>query len=91
MRRSRSVMLRLNEDEYDALARAKPDGEDLASFARATLVEAVSGREPGGPMRRIASFIVACLSPEITFEEALVLFDQHMTPDGAGVADGLRD
>jgi hypothetical protein len=32
------------------------------------------------------------LSPDITFEEALALFDQHVTPEREEVSDGrVRD
>ena len=90
MKRTHTVMLRFSDDEYDILVRAKPDDEELASFARKTLVAATSGRDPNDSMRRAASFVVACLSPDISFEEALALFDEHVAPHQEEVLDGRR-
>lgn len=92
MKRRRTVMLRFTDHEYDLLVASKPPDEELASFARVALLEATRGRGPDEALRRAASFVVACLSPDITFEEALSLFDQHLTPQREEVADGsLRD
>lgn len=91
MKRTRTVMLRFSDDEHSSLVRAKPDGEELASFARSVLVAATTGAAPDDALRRAASFVVACLSPDISFEEALVLFDEHVTPAREEVANGRRD
>lgn len=90
MKRKRTVMLRFTDDEYEALVASKPRDEELATFARNALIEATAGRGPDEVMRRAASFVVACLSPDISFEEALVLFDEHMTPEREEVSDGRR-
>lgn len=92
MKRKHSIMLRLNDDEFDSVIRAKPDGEELASFARASLVDSVTSRDPNGALRLAASFIVACLSPDITIEEALNLFDEHVAESRKEVSNGrFRD
>jgi hypothetical protein len=88
MKRKHSIMLRLSDEEFDSVSRAKPDGEELASFARASLVGCVASRDPHGALRLAASFIVACLSPDITFEEACNLFDDHVTEPRKEVANG---
>lgn len=91
-KRTRHVMLRLSEAEHRALADAKPAGEELAVFARKALLAAVAGPRPAEVARRAAAFTVAALSPEITFEEALALFDEHVfAPNPKEVADGRRD
>lgn len=90
MKRTRTVMLRFTDDEYESLVASKPQDEELASFARNALLEAIAGRRPDDALRRAASFVVASLSPDITFEEALALFDEHVTPDREEVADGGR-
>ena len=79
MKRNRHVMLRLSEEEHRLLLAAKPAGQNLAAFARAALVEGAQVDRSADSLRRVASFIVASLSPEITFEEALVLFDEHVS------------
>jgi hypothetical protein len=85
-------MLRFTDDEYESLVASKPRDEELASFARNALLDAIAGRGPDETLRRAASFVVASLSPDITFEEALALFDQHVTPEREEVSDGrVRD
>ena len=71
------VMLRLTEQELGLLNSAKPAGEELAVFARRTLLGTVQAAAGGGDLRRSAAFIVAALSPDIGFEEALSLYDEH--------------
>ncbi|MBI1213768.1 MAG: hypothetical protein GC190_20095 [Alphaproteobacteria bacterium] len=71
-------MLRFTAAEHEMILAAKPDDEELASFARRALMESLSG-ERSTPIRRVAAFIVAALSDSIEFEEALSLFDDHMT------------
>ncbi len=77
-KRRHNVMLRLTAAEHAALVKAAPPGDELAAFARRTLLSAL---EKGGASdwRTVAAFIVAALSPDIVFEEALALFDEHMT------------
>jgi len=77
-KRARNVMLRLTDDEFERLTAARPDGEDLAVFARRTLLAAVAGARPPD-VRRAAAFVVAALSADIDFAEALALFDDHTT------------
>jgi hypothetical protein len=85
-------MLRFTDLEYESLVASKPQSEELASFARIALLDAIAGRSPDEALRRAASFVVASLSPDITFEEALDLFDQHVTHEREEVADGrVRD
>jgi hypothetical protein len=85
-------MLRFADEEYESLVHAKPHDAELAAFARQTLLAAVSGKTPDEAMRRAASFVVACLSTDITFEEALVLFDEHVAPEREEVTNGrVRD
>lgn len=91
MRRSHLVMLRLSDDESESVVRSKPDGEVLARFARRTLVASVKGHDPNEGLRRAASFVVASLSPDITFEEALDLFDEHAGSGREEVLHGRRD
>jgi hypothetical protein len=81
MKRNNHVMLRLSDEEHRLLLAAKPDGQNHAAFARAALVEDAKVDRSAAALRRVASFIVASLSPEITFEEALVLFDEHVPND----------
>jgi hypothetical protein len=81
-------MLRLDDLEFELLAGARPEGEELASFARRALLDSLEARDPHHALRRAASFVVACISPEITFEEALDLFDEHAARAGEGVANG---
>jgi hypothetical protein len=71
-------MLRLSDEEYEMLLAIKPPAEDFASFARAALVASARRDEAPETLRRAASFIVASLSPDFTFEEALDLFDEHV-------------
>src|SRR4051794_5127760 len=87
MRRQHSVMLRLSDDEFEAVTRSKPKGEELASFARRTLVDAVTFHNPNDELRRAASFIVASFSPDITFDEALALFDDYASSPREEVLD----
>jgi hypothetical protein len=84
-------MLRLSDDEFESVARAKPDGEELARFARRTLIAAVKAHDPSEGLRRAASFVVASLSPDITFDEALALFDDYASAPREEVLDGRRD
>lgn len=83
LKRSRNVMVRLTEEEFSGLSAALPDGEEIAVFARQTLLTALSSQRPS-EMRGVAAFIVAALSPDIGYEEALGLFDdQIICPKGA--------
>lgn len=91
MKRKHSIMVRLNDEEFESVSRAKPAGEELASFVRASLVGSAAPRSPNGALRLAASYIVACLSPDITFEEACNLFDDYVTDSRKEVADGRRD
>ncbi len=91
MKRKHSVMLRLSDDEFESVLQAKPGGEELASFARLALVASVRSHNPNEELRRAASFIVASLSPDITFEEALVLFDEYASSTREEVLHGRRD
>jgi hypothetical protein len=91
VKRNNNVMLRLNDEELGVLTHAKPQDDELASFARRALVASLMGRDPDQLMRRAASYVVACLSAEITFEEALSLFDELVPVPGKEDADGRRD
>jgi hypothetical protein len=75
-KRTHNVMLRLTAEEHAALVAAAPAGDELAAFARRTLLQAIN--TPAPDLRRTASFIVAALSPEIGYEEALALFDENV-------------
>ena len=86
-KRTRHVMLRLTDAEYARLDAAKPSGEELAAFARRTLLGAL-GEKPVGDIRGAAAFVVAALSAEITFEQALDLFDDHVPAPTEEVSDG---
>ncbi len=77
-KRSRNVMLRLSDEEYEAVSAARPTGEEVAVFARRTLLAALADAQPPD-LRRAAAFVVAALSPDIDFNEALALFDDHTT------------
>lgn len=79
VKRSHHVMLRMTAAEHAALQAAKPPGEELAVFARKAVLSAASGRDSADRVRRAAAFVVAALSPEIGFDEALALFDDHVT------------
>lgn len=76
-KRTQHVMLRLTPAEHEKLVSRAPAGEELAAFARRTLLAAleVSGTSEA---KRAAAFVVAALSSEIGFEEALRLFDEHV-------------
>ncbi len=91
MKRKHSVMLRLSDDEFESVMRSKPDGEELASFARRALVAAVKSDNANEDLRRVACFIVASLSPDITFEEAFDLFDDYASAPREEVPHGRRD
>lgn len=82
MKRDRNVMLRFSADEHERLVASKPPGEDLAAFARRALLAAVDAES--GSVRRAAAFVVAALSDSIEFEEALALFDDHVTQGQGG-------
>lgn len=73
-KRTKNVMLRFTVRELDALTSEMPDGAELATFLRERLLAAAN-------LRRAAAFIVAALSKEIDFEEALYLFDKHAAGD----------
>lgn len=91
MKRSHHVMLRLTADEYESLLAAKPPGEELAVFARKVVLAAARGPTPEELARRAAAFTVAALSPDIGFEEALALFDEHVAPNTEEPIHGGRD
>ena len=91
MRRQHSVMLRLSDDEFESVMRSKPPGEELACFARRAVVASAKSNNPNEELRRAASFIVASLSPDITFDEALVLFDDYASSTREEVLHGRRD
>lgn len=76
MKRARHVMLRLTPDEYARLVGANETGDDLAVFARRTLLAALAAGDTAAAVRRAAAFTVAALSPDIDFKEALDLYDQ---------------
>lgn len=76
MKRDKNVMIRLTPAERERLTAALPPGEDLAAFARRTLLTAIDETETDR-FRRAAAFIVAALT-EHSFEEALVLFDENV-------------
>jgi hypothetical protein len=91
MKRDQNVMLRLTVAEHELLLGAKPAGEDKASFARRILLSSLSGPDGTDPMlRRAAAFVVAALSESIGFEEALSLFDDHVSARREEVTDGCR-
>ena len=82
-KRTRHVMLRLTRDEYARLTAAAPPGEELAAFARRTLLTTIDAHSTAD-VRRAAAFVVAALSPDLRYEEALALFDEHLgQPDSA--------
>ncbi len=91
MKRKHSIMLRLSDDEFQSVVRAMPDGEELASFARTSLVNTVTSRNPNEALRLAASYIVASLSPDINFEEACDLFDEYVSDSKKEVEHGRRD
>lgn len=92
MNRRNHVMLRLSDEEHEAFLGKLPPGEDKAVFARKLVLSAVADGGLRETLRRSAAFVVACLSPEITFEEAVCLFDEHV-PAGTQkeVAHGGHD
>lgn len=77
-KRTHNVMLRLTPHEHERLMKAVPPGEEVAAFARRTLLSALDGGQ-SGDVRRAAAFVVAALSSDIGFEEALSLFDEHVS------------
>ena len=89
-KRVHNVMLRLTEAERDRLDAARPAGEELAAFARRTLLHAV-GNATSFDLRRTAAFVVAALSPEITFDQALGLFDENVPTPSEEMAHGRGD
>ena len=91
MKRSKNVMLRLSDDEHELLMTAVPPGDDKAAFVRTALLSALNGPRTHDELRRAAAFVVACLSPEITFEEALCLFDEHVPAETEEVHHGGND
>ena len=91
MRRSKNVMLRLSAEEHELLSAAVPPGDDKAAFARTLLLSGLAGPEPHDQLRRAAAFVVASLSPEITFEEALALFDENVPAEPVEVHHGGRN
>lgn len=91
MKRSNNVMLRLSDEEHKVLAAAVPPGDDKAAFVRKALMSALDGPDPQVQLRRASAFVVACLSPEITFEEALSLFDEHVPAGTEEVRHGGND
>ncbi len=88
MKRTRQIMVRLNDEEFARFLARKPVGEEPAAYARRVILDAGAPDESGTELRSAASFIVACLSPDLTFEDALTLFDEHVTPCPEEVADG---
>jgi len=89
VKRLHQIMLRLNDEEFGVLSHAKPKDDELASFARRALLTSLADRDPDQLLRRAAAYVVACLSAEITFEEALCLFDEHVPVKEE--ADAFRD
>lgn len=77
-KRLHHVMLRLTDDEFAKLSNAKTAGDDLAVFARRTLLAALDASGSNPDLKKAAAFIVAALSKEFSFDEALVLFDDHV-------------
>lgn len=73
-KRTKNVMLRFTSRELEALKSEMPEGAELATFLRERLLTATN-------LRRSAAFVVAALSKEIDFEEALDLFDKHAAGD----------
>ncbi len=88
MRRSRNVMLRLSEEEHELLHAAVPPDHDKAAFVRRLVMSGLAAPRPNDHLRRVAAFIVACLSQEFTFEEALSLLDEHVPAGAEGVHHG---
>lgn len=89
-KRVHNIMLRLTEAERARLDAARPPGEELAAFARRTLLGAVDSAPPSD-LRRAAAFVVAALSPEITFDQALGLFDENVPTTSEEVPHGRGD
>ncbi len=90
MKRDRTVMLRFSAQEHAQLLAAKPEDEELAAFARRLLMSSLSNGEIAR-FRQISAFIVAALSDSIEFEEALTLYDQHVTSTPEAPNDGNRN
>lgn len=84
--RDRNVMLRLTPQEYATLTAARPAGENLASFARRTLLASLSPAPGPAPIREAAALIIAALSPVIDYDDALNLYDEHIRDASRGEA-----
>jgi hypothetical protein len=90
VKRTINVMVRLTPAELAALHAIVPPGEELAVFARRTLLSA-SRRDAPPSLRSVAAFIVAALSPEIRLAEATALFDEWVTKSPHSVSEVERD
>ncbi len=76
-KRNCNIMLRLTEDELAKIEAAKPPEVGLATHIRQRLLIGVSFDKPTVDIRQLAAFVVAALSPDYGFEDALALFDQQ--------------
>lgn len=76
--RRKTVMLRFTEAEFEIVsASAKAADQEVAVFLRERALEAIRGPK-ADPLRPVAAFIVAALSSEIEFSDALNLFDSYV-------------
>ena len=76
-KRKCNIMLRFTEEELAKIEATKPPEIGLATHLRQRLLVGVSFDKPTVDIRKLAAFIVAALSTELGFEEALALFDEH--------------
>jgi hypothetical protein len=76
-KRKCNIMLRLTEEELAKIEATKPSEIGLATHIRQRLLVGVSFDKPSVDVRQLAAFIVAALSTELGFEEALAIFDEH--------------
>jgi hypothetical protein len=70
-KRTNNVMVRLSSPELEAVLAAKPDDVPLAVYLRERITRSAD-------LRLVAAFIVAALSPDLTLEATLKLFDETM-------------
>jgi len=68
-KRTANVMLRLTTDELALLDRRKPSGEERATFARQTLLKAISRKHSG--LREAVAAVVWALADDLTPEDAM--------------------
>ena len=84
--RPKNIMVRLSEDELRVLDESKPVREKRAVYARSVLLAGLEKPTDRtavtrGDLRRAAAFVVACLSPDISWERALELFDEFASSE----------